>query len=93
MGLSVPFLAFFGLDMKTDVGMVIYMYLKHSADYIDCKYIWVHGSNSLDSSVFTKIPFLSFLALFRERKRCGQVGLKPCYSQSQVVYTYQALDL
>ena len=53
MGLSVPFLAFFLVpDMKTEMDVVIYMYLKHSPNYIDSKYIWVHGSNSLGSSVF-----------------------------------------
>ena len=43
---KVPFLAFFfffGPDIKTEMGVVIYMYLKHSLDYIDSKYIWVHG--------------------------------------------------
>ena len=31
--------------MDTEMGAVIYMYLKHSPDYIDSKhiYIWVHG--------------------------------------------------
>ena len=32
---------FFWPDMKTEMGVVIYMYLKHSPDYIDSKYIWV----------------------------------------------------
>ena len=77
--------------MKTEMGMVIY--IKDSTDYINSKYIWVHGSNSLGSSVFAEIPFLAFLALHRERKRCGQVGTSPCYSQSEVVYAYQVLDL
>ena len=40
-----------------------------------------------------KYNFLAFLALHRERKRCGQVGLSSCYSQSEVVYGYQVLDL
>ena len=69
--------------MKIEMGVVIFMYLKHS---IDSNYIWVHGSNSLGSSVFAEIQFLAFLALHRERKRCGQVEPSPCYSQSQVVY-------
>ena len=77
-------------DIKTEMGVVIYMYLKHSPDYINSKYIWVHVSNSIGSSVFAKIPFL---ALHRERKRCGQVGPSPCYSQSEVVYAYQVLEL
>ena len=34
------------------------MYLKHSTDYIDSKYIWVHGSNSLGFFV-AEIPFLA----------------------------------
>ena len=29
----------------------------------------------------------------RERKRCGLVGSSPCYSQSEVVYAYQVIDL
>ena len=51
------------------------------------------GSNSLGSSVFAEIPFLAFLALHRERKRCGQVGPSPYYSESEVVYAYLVLDL
>ena len=58
MGFSVLFLAFFlRPDMKTEVSVVTYMYFKHSPDYIDSKYVWVYGSNSLDSSVLTEIPF------------------------------------
>ena len=57
--------------MKIAMGVVIYMYLKHSLDYIVSKYIWFHGSNSLGSIVFAEIPFLAFLSLHRERKRCG----------------------
>ena len=39
---KVPFLAFFWPDIKQNV-CVIYMYLKHSPDYIDSKYVgsWV----------------------------------------------------
>ena len=40
---KVSFLAFFGPDMNTEMGVVIYMYLKCSPDYIDSRYIWVHG--------------------------------------------------
>ena len=69
------------------------MYLKHSSDYIDSKYIRVHWFNSLGSSDFAEIPFLVLIALHRERKRCGQVGHSLCYSQSEVVYSYQVLDL
>ena len=92
MGLlaKVLFLEFFGPDINTEMGVVIYMNLKHSPDYIDSKYIWIHGSNSLGSSVFDEIPFL---AIHRERKRCGKVGSSPCYSQSVVIYAYQILDL
>ena len=43
MGLSIPFLTFFGHDMKIEIGVVIYMYLKYSPDDIDSKYIWVQG--------------------------------------------------
>ena len=37
------------------------MYLKRSTDYIDSKYIWVHGSNSLGVFFVAEIPFLAFL--------------------------------
>ena len=37
---KVTFLASFGPDMKTEVGVVIQMYLKQSSDYIDSKYIY-----------------------------------------------------
>ena len=64
---KVLFLAFFGGGgggggpyMITEMGMVIYMYLKHSPDYINSKYIWVHGSNSLGSNVSAEIPFFAF---------------------------------
>ena len=88
------FLTFFGPDMKTEMGVImIYMYLKHSPDYIDSKYMWVHESNSLGSSVSAERPFLAFLALHREKNMCGQVDYSPCYSQSEVVYAYKVLDL
>ena len=85
---KVLFVAIFWSNMNTKIGVVIYMYLKHSPDYIYSKYKWVHGSNSLGSSVFADIPFLAFVTLHRERKRCSQVKLSPCYSQSQVVCVY-----
>ena len=50
------------------MGVVMYMPLKHPQDYIDSKYIWVHGSNSLSSSVLAEIPFLAFLALHRKEE-------------------------
>ena len=64
-------------DMNTEMGVVIYMYLKHSPDNIDSKYDWVHGSNSTGSNVFAEIPFLTF-SLHRERKGCDQVEPSPC---------------
>ena len=79
--------------MKIEMDVVMYLYSKHSLGYIDSKYIWVHGSNSLGSSTSAEIPFLSYFSLHRERKRCGLVGPSPCYSQSEVVYAYQVLDL
>ena len=58
---KVPFFSLFlGPDMNTEMGVVIYMYLKHTPDYIDSEYIWNHWSNSLGSSVFAEIPFLAF---------------------------------
>ena len=47
---------FFGPDMKMEMDVVIYMCLKHSPGYIDCKYMWVHWSNPLGSRVFAEIP-------------------------------------
>ena len=47
---KVPFFFFlldlFGLDMNIEMYVIIYMYLKHSPDYIDSKYILVHGQTS-----------------------------------------------
>ena len=79
--------------MTTEMGVVIYMYLKQYPDIIDSKYIWVHECISQGSSVIAEISFLAFLALHRKRKRCGQVGPSPCYSQSEVLYAFQVLDL
>ena len=79
----------FGHDMKTEIGVVIYMYLKHSPEYIDFKYIWIHGSNSLGSSVFANTIFdITSLTQGKE-----EVGPSPYYSESEVVYAYQVLDL
>ena len=36
------FLAFIWPDIKTEVGVVIYMNLKHSPDFIDSKYIYIY---------------------------------------------------
>ena len=49
---KVPFLAYFGPDVNTEMGVVICMYLIHSPDYIHSKYMLVHGSNSIGSSIF-----------------------------------------
>ena len=43
----------------------------------------------LAQSVFLEVSFLTFLALHTKRKRCGQVGSTPYYSQSQVVSACQ----
>ena len=61
------FSGLFGHDMKKEMGVIImiYMYLKHFPEYIDARYMWVHGSDSLGSSVSAEIPFLAFLALVR----------------------------
>ena len=65
----------------------------YTLDFIDSKYIWVHGFISQGSRVSIEILFLAFLALHREKKRCGQVEPSPCYFQSEVVYTYQVINL
>ena len=74
-------------DMNTEMGVFIHMNLKYSLDCTNNKYTWVHGFNSLGLGVFAEIPSLVFLALHRERKRCGQVG-SSSYSQSEAIYSY-----
>ena len=69
------------------------MCLKHSPEYIDFKYIWVHGSISLGSSVFTEIQFLAFLALHRKRRGVARWNPAHVTSELSCVYTYQVLDL
>ena len=54
------FLAFLRPDMNIEMSAVIYLYLKHSTNYIDSKYIWVHMSNYIGSSVSAEISFLAF---------------------------------
>ena len=46
--------------MNTEMDVVIYMYSKQSPDYIDSEYIWVHGSNSIDSMFLLKYHFWNF---------------------------------
>ena len=87
------FWPFLGPDMETEMGVVIYMHLKNRPDYIDSKYILVHGSNCLGSSVLAEIQFLAFLVYHSKSKRCGQVGPSPFYSQGEVIHAYQLLDL
>ena len=62
---KVPFCLFFGPDIKSRKGCGHYMYFKHSTDNIDSKYILVHRSNSLGSSVFVKIPLFGILTLHK----------------------------
>ena len=71
------------------------MYLKYSPDFIDFKYIYIYiyiyiyGFMGLTPKVqvfLLKYYFLAVLALYREKKSCGQVGPSLCYSQSEVVY-------
>ena len=57
--------------MKTEMGVVIFMYL-NIPEIILIPIIY---------------GFMGLIALHRERKRCGQVGPSPRYSQSQVMYT------
>ena len=63
---KVPFFPFFGPDMDTKMGVVIYMYLKHSLDYFDSKYIWVPDITP-KVQVFLLITLLTFLAIHRKR--------------------------
>ena len=81
--------------METEMGVVIYMHLKHSPDYIDSIYIYIYGFMGLihKVQVFLLNTILGIFSFTQERKKCGQVGSSPCYSQSEVVYAYQVLDL
>ena len=45
------------------------MHSKHFSDYIDPKYIWVHGSISLGSSVFAEIPFFGIFSLTQRKEK------------------------
>ena len=67
-------------------GVALLYIVKHSPGNTDSKYKWVYGFNYLGPSVFLEVPILTFLALHTKRKRCGQVGLTPCYLQSSWVY-------
>ena len=79
-------------NMNTEMGVIIYMYLKHSQIKLIPK-LWVHGSNSLDSSSFADTTFLASLALHRKKKEVWPDGTQPMLFHSGVSYTYQALDL
>ena len=59
------------------MGVVIYRYLKHSPDYIDSKYIWVHGFSSLGSNVFAEIPFFSIFSLTQGKEEVQPSGKQP----------------
>ena len=76
--------------MKKEMGVVIYMYLKHSPNYIDSKYIYEFmGLTPYVQVFFPEILFLAFLALHWERKRYGQLGPCTYYSQNEVKCAYQ----
>ena len=85
--IKIPFVAILWPDMNSKMCVVIYMYLNIS------QMIVIPNIYGVGSSIFNKIPFLAFLDLYRERKRCGQVEPSPCYFQIQVVYAFQVLDL
>ena len=42
---------------------------------------------------FLEVTFFTYLALLSNRKRCGQMGSTPCYSQSKVVFVCQSFRL
>ena len=70
---KVPFLAFFGPNMNTEMGVVIYMYLKHSPDYIDSEYIYVHCL-TLQVQVFLLIYHFGILSLTQEKEEVWPGG-------------------
>ena len=67
--------------MKTEMGVVIYIYSKDPPDYIYSKYVWVHGSNSLDSSASAEISFLAFLAF---KRKGGVARWEPAHATPKV---------
>ena len=87
---KVQFHWFLGGGAKTNTrrGVALMIFFKHSPGNSDSKYIWLYRYNYLGSSVF-EILFLALLALQTKRKRCGQVRLTPCNSNSQVMCAYQ----
>ena len=44
----------------------------------------------IKSNSFLTTFFLTILALNTKRKKCGQMGATPCYSESQVVLVCQS---
>ena len=70
---KVPFLAFWGPNMNMEMGVVIYMHLKHHSDCIDSIYIYGLMVKLLRFKCFGDIPFFIVLAIHRIKKRCGQV--------------------
>ena len=59
----------FSPDIKSEMGVVNCMYLKHSPDYIDSKYIWVYESNSLGSGVFVEIPIIVIFSITQVKEQ------------------------
>ena len=51
------------------------MYLKHSTNYIDSKYIWIHGYNS--RFFVAEIPFLAFFFLTQGKEEVWPIGTQP----------------
>ena len=51
------------------MSVVIYMYLNHSPDYIDSKYIYVHGQTPYVQMFLLIYTSWHFLALHREWKQ------------------------
>ena len=69
-------MASFRPNIKTVMGVVLYMYLKRSTDYIDSKYIWVHGSNSLGFFLLLKYHFGIF-CLTQGKEEVWPSGTQP----------------
>ena len=69
---KVPFLAFFGNDMKPEMGVVIHMYLNIPQTIFISNIYGFMGLTPLVLNVFAVIPYLTVLSSYRQRKRYGQ---------------------
>ena len=80
--------------MNTEMGVVIYMYLKHSPDYMDSKYILVHGQTKLlRFKCFCLYTTFGIFSHTHDKEEVWPDETLPMLSQSEVVYAHQVFYL